>query len=161
LKATSPVATVTAAAAGVLLAACLCTLAGCEALLPRLEAPTLKIDSVNFTGGDLRHQQLRLHVLADNPNARPLAVRSIDYDVALGGTPLAHGSSDAPFTLPASGSGAFDLNVDTDVGAMLRIVADHLGEPTLDYRVTGHVHLEAGLLREIPFTGHGQISLRN
>jgi LEA14-like dessication related protein len=135
-------------------------LAGCAALGPKLVAPTLEVGSVSFIGGDLKHQTLRVHLLVDNPNARELAVRAIDYRVALAGTELAQGTTEAPFTIPASGRGEFDLNVATDLGSALRVIAEHLGEGSLEYRATGQVHLASGWLREIPFTGHGQLRLR-
>lgn len=133
---------------------------GCGAFAPRLEAPQLKVVSVNFLSGDQRHQQLRLRIQVTNPNARQIAVRAIDYRLALAGADFAEGSSVAPFTVPASAQTEFDLNVDTDFGALLRVLGAHLGDATLEYRVTGRVHLAEGVLRELPFTGHGQIALR-
>jgi LEA14-like dessication related protein len=146
--------------AALLIATCV-LLGACSALAPKLVAPTLEVGSVAFVGGDLRHQQLRVHMLVDNPNARELNVRAIDYNVELAGTPLAQGSSDAPFAVPAAGRGEFDLNVDTDLGTALRVMAEHLGERSLEYRVSGHVHLASGILRDIPFNGRGQLALRN
>jgi LEA14-like dessication related protein len=133
--------------------------AGCSTLVPHLKAPELKVVSVNLLAGDLRHQQLRVRLHATNPNDRQLAVRSIDYQIALAGADFAQGSSAEPFTLPALGETEFDLDVNTDLSALLRVLGAHLGDPALDYRVSGTVHLAEGLLREIPFTGHGQFAL--
>lgn len=132
---------------------------GCSALVPRLEAPQLKVVGLDFLGGDRQQQQLRLHLQVTNPNSRPIAVRAIDYRVAIADTDFAQGSSVEPFTVPALGQGEFDLDVATDFGALLRVLGAHLGDAALDYRVTGRVHLAEGLLRELPFTGHGQLAL--
>ena len=131
----------------------------CSALVPRLKAPEIKVVGVNFLGGDSRHQQLRLRVQVTNPNDRQIAVHSIDYQVALAGADFAQGSSAEPFTVPASGQSEFNLNVNADLGALLRVLGSHLGESALDYQVTGTVHLAEGLLRDIPFKGHGQLAL--
>ena len=146
--------------ATVLLAA-ICTLAAaCAALLPQLKTPELKVVGVNFLGGDALHQQLRLKIQVTNPNARNIAVRAIDYRVALAGADFAQGTSVEPFTVPASGQSEFDLNVATNLGAVLRVIGSHLGDNELEYRVSGRVHLAEGLLRDLPFSGHGQLALR-
>jgi len=131
----------------------------CSTLVPHLKAPELQVVGVSLMGGDSHHQQLQLRIHATNPNDRQIAVRSIDYQLALAGTDFAQGSSADPFTLPALGQTEFDLNVDTDLGALWRVLGSHLADPALDYRVSGTVHLAEGLLRDIPFTGHGQLAL--
>ena len=106
--------------------------AACSALVPRLEAPQLKVVGLNFLGGDQQHQKLRLRIQVNNPNARQIAVRGIDYKVSL---------------------------ADTDFGSLLRVLSAHLGDAALDYRVSGRVHLAEGLLRELPFSGNGLLAL--
>jgi LEA14-like dessication related protein len=133
--------------------------AGCSALLPRYETPRLEVQAVQLMGGDLRRQQLRVHVLVDNPNPRELAVSSVSYQFELGGTPLAEGQNTEPFVVPAQGRGEFDLDVEADFGEALRIVGAHMREGQVDYHLTGRVHLASGWLRDFPFTGHGQLPL--
>ena len=133
--------------------------AGCTTLGPHLKAPELKVVGMNFLNGDGRHQQLRLRVQITNPNDRQIAVRSIEYQVALAGDHFADGSSAEPFTVPASGQTEFNLNVNADLGALVRVLGAHLGDASLDYQVTGTVHLAEGLLRELPFKGHGQLAM--
>jgi LEA14-like dessication related protein len=134
--------------------------AGCAAFAPHLEAPQLQVVGVDFLSGDQVHQKLRLRIQVTNPNTRRIAVRGIDYRLELGGADFAEGSSAAPFIVPASGQGEFDLNVDADFVALLRVLGAHLGDAALDYRVTGRVHLAEGVLRELPFTGQGRLALR-
>ena len=133
--------------------------AACSSLAPRLKAPDLKVVGLNFIGGDAHRQQLQLRVHVTNPNDRQIAVQSIDYQVALAGAHFADGSSAEPFTLPASGQTDFNLNVNANLEALVRVVGAHLGEPALDYEVTGTLHLAESLLREIPFKGHGQLPM--
>jgi LEA14-like dessication related protein len=145
----------------IILLLALCSLAsGCTSLLPHLQAPELKVVGLSFLGGDNSHQKLQLRVQATNPNDRPIAVREIDYHVALAGSHFADGSSAEPFTLPALGQTEFNLNVNADLAALVTVVGAHLNDTTLDYEVTGTLHLAEGVLREIPFKGHGQLPLR-
>lgn len=134
-------------------------LAGCSSLVPKLEPPKFEVVGLTMLGGDTKHQQLRLRLEVTNPNDRQIAVKSIDYQVALAGTNFAQGTSANPFTLPALGKTEFDLDVNADFGAVLRVLASHLGESSLPYEVDGHVHLAEGLIREFPFKGHGQLAL--
>ena len=90
-------------------------LVGCSSLT-QLKAPDLKVVGVGFLGGDGHHQNLQLRIHVDNPNDRQIAVRAIDYQLALAGTHIADGSSAEPFTVPALGQSEFTLNVNADLG---------------------------------------------
>jgi LEA14-like dessication related protein len=135
-------------------------LPACTTLVPHMEAPKLEVVGLNFLGGDNRHQQLRLRVQVTNPNDRQIAVRAIDYRVALAGSHFAEGNSEEPFTVPALGQTEFNLNVNADLAALVQVVGAHLNDTALDYEVSGTLHLAEGLLREIPFKGHGKLPLR-
>jgi LEA14-like dessication related protein len=135
-------------------------LVGCSSLVPKLKAPDLQVVGLSFGGGNARHQQLRLRIHVTNPNDREIAVREIDYQVALAGAHFADGSSTEPFTVPAMGETDFDLNVNADLESLVKVVGAHLGDPSLDYQVSGTLHLAEGLIREIPFKGHGQLPMR-
>ena len=150
----------TAAARGLIPLLAVCLLGyGCSSLLPKLEPPQLEVVGLNFLGGDHQHQKLRLRLQVTNPNDRQIAVRSLDYQVALAGADFAQGSSTEPFTVPAMGQSEFDLDMNADLGSLLRVLSAHLGDSSLDYQVTGRVHLAEGLVRELPFKGHGQLAL--
>jgi LEA14-like dessication related protein len=132
---------------------------GCSSLVPKLKAPDLKVVTLNFVSGDARHQQLRLRIHVTNPNNREIAVREIDYELTLAGAHFAQGSSAAPFTVPPLGETDFDLNVNADIGTLLKVVSSHLGEPAVDYQVSGTLHLAEGVIREIPFKGGGMLPM--
>jgi LEA14-like dessication related protein len=132
---------------------------GCTSLVPHLTPPELKVVGLNFLGGDFTHQQLRLRVQVNNPNDRQIAVRAIDYQVALAGRHFAEGSSAEPFTVPSLGQSEFNLNVNADLAALVSVVGEHLNDTDLDYEVTGTLRLAEGLVRDIPFKGHGKLPL--
>ena len=144
-----------------LLAALACALLpACSTLAPKLEPPRLEVTGVNFIGGDIAHQQIGLKVHVTNPNARSIAVRRIDYGIALAGADFAHGTTAAPFTVPASGATDFDLELTADMVTALKVLGQHLGDRDVPYRVTGTLHLAEGVLRALPFASSGSLPLR-
>ena len=132
---------------------------GCASFAPHLKAPDLRVVGLTYLGGDNRHQQLRLRIQVTNPNNQQIAVHAIDYQVSLAGSHFADGSSAEPFTVPALGQSEFNLNVNADVAALVSVVGAHLNDSTLDYELTGTLHLAEGMLRNIPFKNHGKLPL--
>lgn len=141
-----------------LLIACV-ALAGCAALLPKLVAPQLTVNGVNFEGGDLLQQQLQLSLHVTNPNDRAIAVRGITVNLDLAGVPFAMGVSDAAFVLPAHGETDFALNVSANVSNALGVLAAGMAHRAVDYRVYGQVHLGQGLVRTLQFSHNGRVRL--
>jgi len=135
-------------------------LAACSTLAPKLEPPRLEVAGVNFIGGDIAHQQIGIKVHVTNPNARAIAVRQIDYGIALAGTDFARGTTVAPFTVPASGATDFDLQLTADMVTALKVLGQHLDDREIAYRVTGTLHLAEGVLRTLPFASSGSLALR-
>ncbi len=134
-------------------------LGGCASLVPKLAPPTLVITGVAIGGGNLQQQQIKLTFHATNPNARAIAIRSIDCNLELAGNPFAQGATDAPFTLPALGESDFNLNVTANMNSVLAALAGGFGRHAVDYRVYGQVHLQSGLVRNIPFDQNGSVRL--
>jgi LEA14-like dessication related protein len=135
-------------------------LAGCSALLPKLEPPQLSVVSVELIKADLLQQQLRVRMKVVNPNDRALPVRGITYTVEVGGEELAHGDSDRDFTVPALGDLEFDVNVHANAAPVLLKYALGGRRDAVDYRIAGKVQLAAGLVRSIPFSQTGRLNLR-
>jgi LEA14-like dessication related protein len=143
----------------VLLASTGAALAGCASVLPKLEAPQLAVTSVVIGGGNIQQQQIRLTFHATNPNNRAIAIRSIECNLEIEGTAFAQGTTDAAFTLPALGETDFDLNVTANLNTVLAALAGGFGHHAVDYRVYGQVHLQGGMLRNIPFDQKGRVRL--
>jgi LEA14-like dessication related protein len=144
------------AAAAALCAALLC---GCATLLPRLEAPRLTLLSVTLSAAGPAQQQLRLALHAENPNARAIAVQAIDITLEIAGERVAQGATTASFSLPAQGAADFEVDVTADLTEALRLVAAALAHHSVDYRLSGTVHLQGGLLSALPFDQHGRVRL--
>ena len=112
-----------------------------------------------FGGGNLQQQPIRLTLHAINPNDRAIAIRDIECNLELAGTPFAQGVSDAAFTLPALGETDFTLNVTANLNNVLAALAGGLGHHMVDYRLYGQVRLQGGLVRTIPFDQKGRVRL--
>jgi len=108
-----------------------CLLSACAALVPKLEPPQLTVTRVELVGGNLQ----------------------------LSGEAFAAGSTEAAFTLPASGETDFGLNVTANLDAALTALLSGLGHRTVDYRMYGQVHLRSGLMRNFPFEQKGRVKL--
>jgi LEA14-like dessication related protein len=134
-------------------------LAGCASVLPKLEAPRLAVTGVVIGGGNIQQQQIRLTFHATNPNNRAIAIRSIECNLEIEGAAFAQGTTDAAFTLPALGETDFDLNVTANLNTVLGAFAGGFGRHAVDYRVYGQVHLQGGMLRNIPFDQRGKVRL--
>jgi LEA14-like dessication related protein len=132
---------------------------GCTAMLPHLEPPSLTVTAVEFAGGSMQQQQMHLTLHVVNPNAREIAIRGIDCWFEIEGQPFAQGSTEAAFTLPASGETDFGVNVTANLNNALMALAGGFGHHTVDYHLYGQVHLGGGFVRTIPFDQKGRVRL--
>lgn len=141
------------------------TLAGCAALGPKLEAPTLKVLDVEIMKGDFFEQQLAVRMQVRNPNDLELAIQGVTYTLELGGQELGRGLSGSRFVLPARGQAEFDMQVTVNLAGTLFKLAEQArragGRPDeIAYRLRGEVRLSRGLIRHVPFDEQGTLRLR-
>jgi LEA14-like dessication related protein len=143
-----------------LLALSALALLSCSAMVPKLAPPKVDLVGVAIEGGNFKAERLGFTLQVTNPNNRSLAVERIDYVVTLSGVDFGTGTSAEPFTLAALGQSEVRLEVTADLAKAMQAVLSHLGEPTLDYQVSGHVKLANSLLPAFPFTAHGHIAVK-
>jgi len=145
-----------AAAAAVALLGCGCALA------PKFTTPQLTVVGVSLEGGDLLAQRLKVRVHVQNPNARTLPVKGIEYTLDIDGQPFATGDTASSFVVPALGEAEFDMNVTTNMaGTLVRLLARGPDAPAnVPYRLTGKISLSQGWLQSIPFEQHGTFRLQ-
>ena len=144
-------------APGVLAAA----LAAC-ALTAKWAPPELTVVEVQIVSANLWEQRLRVRLHVHNPNDRALGVRRLEYTLEVEGQPLASGSSEASFTVPALGEAEFYTNVTANLAGTVLPLLAHAGGPgqSVSYRLTGSVALTQGLMRSIPFDERGSFRLQ-
>jgi len=130
-----------------------------------LQAPAVNLVAVELADVQLdeQHFNVRLHV--DNPNDRPLPIKSVSCTLQVQGVELGEGRSTAPFTVPAGGETEFDALVTTNVMksvpsllAKLLLTLQQQGDLP-DYRVSGWVNPDIALVPPIPFSHSGKITI--
>jgi LEA14-like dessication related protein len=145
-----------------LIAVALSLLSGCAGMTSDLQAPRLSLVSANMTSADVFSQQFRVRVKAENPNARALPVKSIDYKLFLEGDAFAEGVSAAPFSVPAYGEREFDLTIRTNfvssVGRLLSRLTGS-GNRIVQYTFTGSVTVDMPFSPKLKFAESGMVDL--
>jgi len=138
------------------------TLSACSAFAPKLEAPRIMLVSADMMSADMFNQQFRVRVHVENPNARALPIKQIDYELFLEGDSFSEGASAAPFTVPANDELEFDLVVKTNfvsgVGRLLSRLND--GRNTIRYDFIGKLDVDISMVPAMPFQAGGTIEFR-
>lgn len=142
-------------------------LAGCAALGPRIQAPTITIDDVRLDRMESVQAVFVAHVTMANPNDREIAVEALDATLTVEGEQVASASLAAPVTLPAHGSAPAEIAARTGIDAVLRAVASAMTRrggapstpsPALNYELAGEARLAGGL--RVPFRRRGEVGSR-
>ncbi len=134
---------------------------------PRLEPPRIAVASVQLQRITGTEANFLVMLSLDNPNAREIAVESIDANVAIEELPVGSATLKSPMRLPAKGEGTATLLARAGVAAVLRVGAEvalraqeqrNSGQATLvRYAVSGTATLEGGW--PIPFSRSGEFRI--
>lgn len=136
-------------------------LSGCALFVPKLQAPSLSIVSVELLKSDLWEQRLKVRMRVQNPNDRTLPVKGLSYSIEVSGQQFASGVSGASFVVPANGEAEFDMSVTANMaGALFKMLGRGGPADRVDYRISGKVSLSHGLLRTVPFAQSGSFRLQ-
>jgi LEA14-like dessication related protein len=137
-------------------------LAACSTLSPKLESPDLEVVGIQMLSTDMFAQKFRVRVRVTNPNDLELQVRGIEYQIILMGDSFAEGNSTDRFVLPAMGEAEFDMTVTTNFVSSFGRLLSRVGGgklENLDYEIAGHVMLDKGFVKKIPFSKSGQVDV--
>jgi LEA14-like dessication related protein len=141
----------------VLLAGC----AGTEAFvsMPAVDLTSVQMEQISFSG-----QTFTLGFEVENPNAFPLPVKAVKYQVVFDDERLADGEARAAFTVPANGTDEFQLSVELDIlksaGQISSLLRGGMREHVA-YRVEGSLTVDIPFARPLPFSSSGTIQVRN
>lgn len=140
---------------------CLAAIVACSSLPRQLAPPRVELVELRLLQAGFDGQRFAVRLLLDNPNPIPIPVRSFEFDVRLAGEGLLDGRSIAPFTMPAGGSHAVDVEIFSNlVSSATRLLALVQGpQNTLDYEIQGELTLDARLRDPIGFYHRGQVPL--
>jgi len=134
----------------------------CIGMGTKLQVPRLTVIGANMTSADIFSQQFRVRVHVENPNARTLPIKSIDYKLFLEGDYFAQGESEAPFVVPANGEKEFDLVMSTNfVSSIGRLLSRLNGtnNSTIQYTFTGNVVVDTTFSPKLKFAESGTVDL--
>jgi LEA14-like dessication related protein len=129
---------------------------------PKLIAPELQAAGLTLQNVGILQQEFLVTLRVYNPNAVPLPIENIRYQLDLGGTRFAEGESAVAFTIPSRESREFDVRLRTDLLSNLQTLSDWLSGSTgaLEYRLVGEVSVDLPFVRPLPFSQAGSIPLR-
>jgi len=134
-------------------------LGGCA--LTHLQAPTITPETAELTDVQLSEQQFKVRLHVENPNDRPLPIKSVSCTLQVEGVEVGEGRSAQPFNVPAHGDTDFDMvvttNLATSVPDLLRRMIT--GGKLPKYEFSGWVNPDIALLPPIPFSKSGQLEI--
>ena len=132
-------------------------LGGCA--LRDLQAPAITPLSVELTDMQLDEQRFKVRLHVQNPNDRPLPIKSLTCTLQIQGVDVGQGENTEPFSLPAHGDTDVDMLVTTNLATS---VPDLLGRViqhgALEYHFSGWINPDIAWLPPIPFSKSGQIT---
>jgi len=132
---------------------------------PRVAAPRVAVETVRMTRITGTEATFEVTLNLSNPNAREIAVTSVDANLTIEDVPVGAATLIAPLRLPANGETTATVQARAGVSAVLRVVAEMslraqeqkgTGQPVrLRYAVSGTAMLEGGW--SIPFSRSAEI----
>ncbi len=137
-------------------------LAACSLFEPKFDKPTLTVVGLTMLHGDLLQQTFKVTFNVENPNDRALPIEGITADLKVGGEEFATGAAKEPFTVPARGNLNFDMTITAEMALGLIKLTKQLSShaDSLEYELSGVVHVKSHFLRSVPFHQVGTFSLR-
>lgn len=130
--------------------------AGCATVTEPWLPPEVSLRSITPQRLDAGRQTLLLGLHLTNPNDRTLPIRAMTYRLALEGTEVARGDGALERQLPAFGSAAAEVSVETDLARLLPLLPTlMLASRPLRYRIDGTATV-ANLI-PLPFRHDGEV----
>ena len=136
-------------------------LAGCAALQPKLETPTVAVNSVKVLPGQGLNLRFLIGLHVQNPNAIPLPIHGVNYTVALADQQVVSGNSQNQPTIPAHGEQDVEIEAVADLMNGLSLANALLSNPLqqeVPYAVKASVDVGA-FLPNIPVWKNGTVNL--
>ena len=151
------VETLAQAAARIFAAAAILIITACATSAPRIESPQVSLESVRVIRIVDGKAELSVGLRLNNPNASPLSITAVDYEITLDNRPAASGHTVRVDTLPAGGEAKVDLAGRVDVGAVAAALMVLGSQLPVGYTLKGSVTVQDGA--PIPFSRSGKIEV--
>ena len=138
-------------------------LSGCAGTATLVDAPHVRLTSVELESMNFSRQTFLLGFDVSNPNPFPLPVKMVSYRVMFDDQQFAGGETVAAFTVPAGGTDAFQISVDIDILNSATYMSSLLqgGVPDhVSYELQGSLAVDIPFTRPIPFSTSGVIDIQ-
>ncbi len=137
-------------------------IAGCAGTGVAIEKPEVTLSGVEMSSLGFSGQTFLLSFEVNNPNPFPLPIRSIRYHVQLDDQTFARGETQGDFSVPASGSGEFDISVELDIlksaGQLTGVLRRGMRKPVV-YELNGSLTVDIPFVKPLPFSTSGVITI--
>ena len=135
-------------------------LAGCGALRPGFETPTVTVSSFRTIPSEGALPEFEIGLRVTNPNREALKLRGVSYTVSLNDRELINGVANDLPVIEGYGQGDVILTAAPNLVAGIRFVSDLVNRPgdTVSYRLEARLDPGA-LFPTIRVTDSGEISL--
>jgi LEA14-like dessication related protein len=140
----------------------LLVLGACSLVRPHYERPDISVVSVELRGGNLTRQNFAVKLHVQNPNDRDLPVHSVHADLSVEGDPVASGTNDREFVVPAKGGIDFDVTVTANLLLAAAKIANRMStdsQALIAYNVTGAAEVDLPFVHTLPFHQGGSFAL--
>ena len=122
-----------------------------------IEPPKIAIQNVAIQNISLRQSSALIRLNLTNPNAFPLPLRGIDYQLRLNNRPVAGGRQVQTQNIGANQTVVITVPITLQLGEVLRLVPDVLRNGQVQYDLQGQVNLP---FIGIPFNRKGITGIR-
>jgi LEA14-like dessication related protein len=124
-----------------------------------LKEPKVTLTGLNVRSLNPLQPSFLVSLKLDNPNDLDINLDGADVALALNGQPVAKGISQSPLTLKKMGSSDMSVEVTANTLNALGQLMALQSRNTLDYQVSGHLHLLnwLGSLGQLPFNFNGSV----
>jgi LEA14-like dessication related protein len=140
----------------------ICLLAACAGPVTLVDSPSVRLTRIESGRMSFDRQTFVLGFDISNPNAFPLPVKELSYNVQIANQQFASGKSWAAFTVPSNGDSSFAISVDLDMMQQASQIASLLragSRGALAYELNGKLAVDIPFTRPILFSNKGTISL--
>ncbi len=123
-------------------------------------APEISLKNFQLVKMGFSKQTYRLRLSIKNPNAFPLPINTLNYQLFINNQAFAKGNSNKAVTIPSQGTGILELDVDSNIMDVIEGAGQwfSLAKRSLDYRITGNVGVSSFAI-PIPFQYADKVNL--
>ena len=136
-------------------------LAGCATLTGGIEPPLVTVVNLHPLPSEGFAPRFKVVLNLQNRSNQQLMIAGLDFDLEVDGRRFASGVSGEELVLEPLSETHAEVEVTISGFSLVRQLLSWLQMPpdSLSYEISGHLHLQQGLLRRLAFSRAGEVSL--